>query len=238
VAEWQGDAPAAGALVAEALATARAAGDARETAWSLVHLGNWHLRRGDTTAARAALAAGLASSHQRRDAAGVGRALTGLGLAATAEGDYGTAHACLREALEARQQLGAVRRETHFALSVLARAEGDAVGAATWCRVFLAATRRAGDRWPLGAALVQYAGCCVGQGRHAAAARFFGATEAWHAGVRNVLPRFAARQLERDLAAARAGLGAAAFGAAWAAGRTLTLEQAVADALEEAPDTA
>src|SRR5262245_15581222 len=39
---------------------------------------------------------------------------------------------------------------------------------------------------------------------------------------------------DRGLAAARAGLGEAAFAIAWAAGRAMPLEQAVADALEEA----
>jgi hypothetical protein len=38
---------------------------------------------------------------------------------------------------------------------------------------------------------------------------------------------------DRVLAACRAALGDAAFGAAWAAGQALTLEQAVAEALGE-----
>jgi tetratricopeptide (TPR) repeat protein len=236
VLEWQGDDTAAGELVAEALATARAAGDVRETAWSLSHLGSWHRRRGDTAAARALLEASLASSRRRGDTAGVATALTRLGWVATAEGDYGTARACLREALAARRPFGrsAVGTETHLALGDLARAEGDAAGAAAWHREGLAAARLAGDRGPLRWALIRYAGCCAGQGRHAAAARLLGATEAWHAAARNALSPFVARQLERDLAAARAGLGAAAFRAAWAEGQALSLEQAVADALEEA----
>lgn len=39
---------------------------------------------------------------------------------------------------------------------------------------------------------------------------------------------------ERDLALAHERLDAGAFGAAWAAGRSLTLEEAVAEALAEA----
>jgi hypothetical protein len=41
-----------------------------------------------------------------------------------------------------------------------------------------------------------------------------------------------------DLATARVSLGQAAFAAAWAGGAATTLEQAVAEALEDAPDSA
>jgi hypothetical protein len=40
---------------------------------------------------------------------------------------------------------------------------------------------------------------------------------------------------QRELAAARAALGKQAFAAAWAEGRAMTLEQAVAYALDEQP---
>ena len=40
-------------------------------------------------------------------------------------------------------------------------------------------------------------------------------------------------EVERPVAAARAALGEEAFAAAWAAGRALTIEQAVAEALAE-----
>ena len=43
-----------------------------------------------------------------------------------------------------------------------------------------------------------------------------------------------ASDIERLVATARAQLGEEAFAAAWAAGRALTLEQAVAEALGEA----
>jgi hypothetical protein len=68
------------------------------------------------------------------------------------------------------------------------------------------------------------------------AAQLFGAVEAlreedtreqtiWHAAV------------DQDVASTRASLGHEAFAAAWAEGRAMTLEQAVAYALEERPNT-
>ena len=68
------------------------------------------------------------------------------------------------------------------------------------------------------------------------AAHLWGAVEAlrrdqWQA-------RYAASRAtyERAVAAARAQVGADAFAAAWAAGRTMTLEQALAYALEQTPE--
>jgi lactam utilization protein B len=44
------------------------------------------------------------------------------------------------------------------------------------------------------------------------------------------------RELERDMTAARAQLDEATWAAAWAAGQAMTLEQAIAYALEENVD--
>jgi hypothetical protein len=50
------------------------------------------------------------------------------------------------------------------------------------------------------------------------------------------VPPVARHDYDRDVAVARAQLGETAFAAAWAEGRAMTLEQAVAYALEEAPE--
>jgi hypothetical protein len=70
------------------------------------------------------------------------------------------------------------------------------------------------------------------------AVQLFGAAAAlWD---RLGLPRApeAREEHERQVAAARAALGAAAFAAAWAAGQRLSLEQAVATALAADPSAA
>ena len=71
----------------------------------------------------------------------------------------------------------------------------------------------------------------AGLGRHPRAARLFGAAE----GQRAVLGHRSAPQEtvhhDEAVAATRAALGDAGFHAAWAEGRALTLEQAIAYAL-------
>ena len=76
------------------------------------------------------------------------------------------------------------------------------------------------------------------QGQPARAARLWSAAAAQHqAIVGRPLPadRGALRPSPRPPSALRARLGDAAFDAAWAAGQAMTLEQAVAYALEDAP---
>jgi hypothetical protein len=63
------------------------------------------------------------------------------------------------------------------------------------------------------------------------AARLFGAAEIWRALSGFPLPPTHRTIYDRDVAAALAQLGDDAFAGAWAAGRALTLDQAIAEAL-------
>jgi hypothetical protein len=64
----------------------------------------------------------------------------------------------------------------------------------------------------------------------------FGAAARVRAAIGSIVPRRNLDQYERDVAAARAALGEAAFDAAWAAGQALTIDQAVAEALADDTD--
>jgi hypothetical protein len=90
-------------------------------------------------------------------------------------------------------------------------------------------------------ALLATAGLWVARGRPERAARLYGAERALRpAGAPAPAGRTAlvVWRYEEDLAAARAALGDEAFAAAWAQGQVMPREQAVADALADAPEDA
>src|SRR5439155_15416527 len=69
------------------------------------------------------------------------------------------------------------------------------------------------------------------------AARLFGAAEALYAATGGSVSPVERGTYERHLAAARAQLDGGAWAAAWAEGRAMPLERAVAHALEPPPST-
>jgi hypothetical protein len=70
------------------------------------------------------------------------------------------------------------------------------------------------------------------QGQPARAARLFGATDTLRTAL-GIPVRPADRRLyDRDMSAVHAALGHERFAAAWAAGRALALEQAIAEATD------
>jgi hypothetical protein len=82
--------------------------------------------------------------------------------------------------------------------------------------------------------LSAFAALARGRRRWARAARLLGAADAGLERLGGVLAEpLGQQQQERALAAARAQLGEPAFAAAYAAGRALALDEAVAEALAE-----
>jgi hypothetical protein len=90
------------------------------------------------------------------------------------------------------------------------------------------------DQWVMPRALGGLAGAAVLAANYERAARLFGATAAMRevSGTGEAARSFRGAY-ERDEAEARATLGKEAFAVAWAAGRAMSLEQAVAFALGE-----
>src|SRR5262249_12334285 len=90
--------------------------------------------------------------------------------------------------------------------------------------------------YAIGCCLDSLAGVACTQGQPARAARLFGAGHAQrqvsHDNLMRAWPIGARSDYERDIAAARAQLDEGIFTQAWAEGRAMTLEQAVAYALE------
>ena len=125
-------------------------------------------------------------------------------------------------------------------LSAVALEHGDEHRAGVEVRESLRVFRALGDRMFGIQALEVSARLAVAQGQRTApgqpalrrAARLFGAAEAIREQVASPIMSLDRGPYERGLAALRAHLDAAALQVAWAEGRALTLEQAIAYALE------
>src|SRR5262249_1814585 len=94
--------------------------------------------------------------------------------------------------------------------------------------------RELGDKHGIAESLEAFARLAAGQGQMARAARLFSAEAAWRESIGASLSSQARSQDYDDaLALGRAALDEETFAAAWAEGRILTMEQAVAEALGE-----
>jgi non-specific serine/threonine protein kinase len=118
-------------------------------------------------------------------------------------------------------------------LAEVAREQGDLARATAYQRQSLRLAWEYGEMRLIVEALEAAARTAVVADRGLAAARLFAAAERCRdlTGIGR-WTSFARTSYERAVAAARAALGEAAFAAAWAAGRALPLERAVAEALD------
>jgi hypothetical protein len=87
-----------------------------------------------------------------------------------------------------------------------------------------------GDHYGIGVCLLDIGMLAADGTRPEAAARLLGAAESLREVGGLALEPAHRRKYERSVARAQADLGAAAFAAAWAAGRALPLEQAITEA--------
>ncbi|MDQ5850862.1 MAG: tetratricopeptide repeat protein [Chloroflexota bacterium] len=234
VAQAQGDDERAAAWFRESLARFRDHGDRQGSAWALLHLGGVLVAQGDYQQARALQEEGLALFWQLGDRHGSAWALNDVGWTAYHAGDYGAARARLDESLTALRELGdqqgmaaVLHNQGH-----LAQARGDYGQAVTYFRESLARFWRQEHLASVADCLAGLAGLAVVVGEPRRAAWLFGVIDALPARVSP--SNRAAYAL--NLAAARTQLDAATWEAAWAEGRAMTLEQAIAYALEESAD--
>jgi DNA-binding CsgD family transcriptional regulator len=175
----------------------------------------------------------LEASAREWDALGdpvrAGWAISFLGQAALDYEDAPRAEALYKESLGRLRQGGVtegVSGELHQ-LGEVAAMRGDVEAAAAYYAESLDGT---GTRENLVGKLVA-AGRLAAVGGHAeTAVRVLGAAEAIADTIGYVRRRPEQERLERDAAVARAALGDAGFEAAWAAGKALPIEQAVAEA--------
>jgi hypothetical protein len=117
---------------------------------------------------------------------------------------------------------------------VLAYRQGDYAAARSLHEEGLAIFRELGDKGGIAQSLESLAGLAAVWGRGLErAARLWGAAAALREAIGAPLPPSEREKYEREVGAARAALGEEAFASAWAEGEAMTLEQAIAYALED-----
>jgi predicted ATPase/DNA-binding SARP family transcriptional activator len=229
----QGDHGAARALLEEALALARRLGGTRGIAECLSNLGIAALEQGDLLAAREYLEEALALKRQLGDRHAIAGGLGLLATLALSQGDHGAARSLLQESLAMAREVGN-RQEVADqlrALGVAAQAQGDDAAARACFVESLTLKRDLGNRLGIAECLERLAALAGSRADPSRAARLFGAAEALRATIGAPLPPSASGAHEREVALVRAALDPPLFAEATAAGRALSLDAAVAEAL-------
>jgi non-specific serine/threonine protein kinase len=237
LAYFQGDYLAARAQSQESLAIRRQLSDRRGMAASLNILGAVAIDEGDFASARALHEESLAIVRQLGNRLGIANSLSNLGVVAYEQSDFVRARALYEESLAIERELGnSGGIATSLSdLGALAHKQGDYAAAGALRRESLMIRRELGDRRGMAYSLEGLAETSVtvlGSSRRAA--RILGAAERLREQIGTPLPPIELPQYDMKVASARAALGDdVAFDRAWQEGRALTLDEAIALALEE-----
>jgi non-specific serine/threonine protein kinase len=236
VAQYQGEYARAVELHQESLALRREMQDAAGIALTLGNLGLLARDQGDAARAESLHRESLALRRELGDRMGVALALNNLGLVAADRGDYERAATFFGESLTLRRELGDHdgMMTTFSNWADLARYQGDLERAISLYRESLAFCQSLGYENIKNAVLACLEGLAAigaARGHGMRAARLWGAAEELRATNRMPLPPVDRSRYERAVAAAHSAAGGAAFDEAWAAGRALSLDEAVDEAM-------
>jgi predicted ATPase len=234
IARDQCDFDRAHALYAESLAVWRDLKDKSVIADALNIMGDAMRQQGDYIRAAAVYQEALALSEEAGDLFHITLVRSNLGRVAHAQGDDAQALALLEASVawfrDAGHTWGLMWVLHH--LSAVVYAQGDDVRTTALLREGLGLQQRHGQKRTIAGSLECFAGLAARQGHPARAARLFGAAAALREAIDTPLPPSECAAYDRDVASARVQLDEATFAAAWAEGRVMTLEQAIAYALE------
>jgi len=235
-----GDDARASVMFGAALASAQGSTGRRSTLSAvnaLNGLGALANSRGDYAQATARLEEALALARTLDQAASRGITLMNLGVAARGQSRPERAAAYLDEGLRHLRTAGYQLGVMHCLVDLgdVQRELGNIVQAAAYYREALAEARAFGQMFVATAAIEGIAATCAAAGLPAVAVRLFGAARRLRetTGIVHDTPVDRSAQ-RRTLAEARAALGAAAFDAAWSAGRALPFDRAVTEAIAAA----
>jgi predicted ATPase/DNA-binding CsgD family transcriptional regulator/Tfp pilus assembly protein PilF len=216
-----------------ALEINRSLGNLRVVAHNLLNVGNVADDLGDYVAARALFEESLAIARSLGDRPGqifpehnLGNVEASMGRYAAAMRSYSASLAIARELGEQEAVALAL-----MSLGIAACRLGDLESARRHLRESLELRRRLGTRWGIAESLEGFATLAVAEHQPQRAARLLGAASAFRARLPDPLAPADEAQYERDVATARSLMDRGSWVSAWAGGRAMHIDEAIAFAL-------
>ncbi len=231
VASSQGEYTRASALFEESLALRRQLGNKLSIAYSLSQVAQTlFVSQADQARISPLLEECLALSREMGFKEGIAAATCLFGQLALGKGNLATAHSQVEESVALYKEMGH-RHGTAESLAVLGKvvaAEGDYASARRLYEESLALSGELDEKWVVAASLLGLGEVVATQRQLAWAVQLWGAADALRGTIGVPIPPVELADYERSLSAARVHLGERAFNAAWAQGRAMTPEQALA----------
>jgi predicted ATPase/class 3 adenylate cyclase/DNA-binding CsgD family transcriptional regulator len=232
----QGEYGRARSLLEEALMIQRGLGNKKGIVSSLLNLAEvLFVSQSDRATAGSLLEEGLRLSKELGDKEALAISLKLLGQVALDRGDIAKAGSLAEESVLLWRDMGD-RAGTVWSIGLLARvagSRGDYPAARALYEEGLALAKEIGDKQNIASYLEGLAQIVALQGEQLWAARLWGAASALREAIHTHLPPAERADYERSVAAARGSLGEKDFVAAWAQGRAMTPEQALAAQVSE-----
>ena len=194
------------------------------------------LNQGDYSAARSLQEEGLSILRRAGEPTSIAYALMHLGhLAGLAQGDFVTARSLYQEARDLLDQAQHAEGMAHARanLATIAILEGDYAAARSLTADSLRRYQELGDTYSLVLSIWRAAGVAAGSGRPERALLLAGASSGQSDAIGVSQPEVFQARRESMLEPARRVLDPSRQASLWEEGQTLTLEQAIASALEE-----
>jgi predicted ATPase/transcriptional regulator with XRE-family HTH domain len=237
LAQWQADLDGAAEALVACLALARSLEDQRLVADALAWLGVVRRQQGAVSQSADLLQQSLELYRTANHSEGIAFALVNLGATRRADGDLAASAALFEKSLVRYRTLGDVRY-CAMACTMLAATllqQGHVQRAVALAREGLICHHTVGDRAFVVHSVACHAGLAAAQGKAERAARLLGAMTALRGALAAPHTALSEREAGKIEAAVRNRLGEAGFAAAWQAGRALSLNEAIALALESSP---
>jgi predicted ATPase/DNA-binding XRE family transcriptional regulator len=232
VALSQGDYPAARSYQSDCLKLYRELGNAWGAAAALDDLGNIELDLGNLALARPLLEESLSLYRAVGEEFGAASVLASLGLVAYYQKEYDAAHALWEDSLEMRREIGDSRVCNSVILLGLAAAhQGDCHDAMSLLEEGLFMAQQMDSGFNIYRALTGFGVVESLQNSPERAALLFGAAEALLSERQIRLPPSHQADLNSEIAAASSQTSEEVWSKAWAQGRSMTPEEAIAFAL-------